>query len=344
MKRSSALCAVALLLASACGGADAGSLSTLRVNASRVAVLLYGSTYEACLPATAADLSRVFVQPLLAAGHSVHLHVTAPAAAHAKWESWLSHVEGAAEPAQRTLTALGPVGPFSESHYAHDCNPWHTSATHDHYHEHSAHMEQAWRAVEAYEKAQGWQYDFVLKSRCDLQFHPRQAFKACYLPAIDEHTLLTTDLEFFCQNRWNERGPGLGEGAWECSGMGVNPTPARSTFPEWMPDLFFFGHRQPMSVALTIDSAPMMMPCWDRNYTAREGYNRTQLVAKLGNNERLMAEHVFSHGISVYAVPLQLGKYVFGRGREFFEDAYDCGGHGGCWNMQPCLLCFVCPD
>ena len=306
------------------------------VNASRIAVVLYGGVYDACNLQTASDLSRAFVKPMLAAGHSVHVHVAATGT-RSHWEQWLTGVHGL-EPSSWSISAVGPVPPFSESHYAHDCNPWHVSEEHAHYHEHSNHMEQAWKAAMAYETERNFLYDFVLKTRCDLQIHPRQTFEACYLEAVTDKMLLSPDIEFFCHNRWNERGHGLGEGAWECSAAGMNPPLASPTFPEWMPDLLFFGRREPMSVALTIDSSPMLMPCWPRDsYVAAPGMNRTMLVERLGNNERLMAEHVFSHGIYVHAVPLQLGRYIFGNGKSECEGA-------GCWNRVPCKLCLVCSE
>lgn len=300
--------------------------------ASRVALLLYGGFSGTSR--TADDAARALIRPLTAAGHEVDVHIATSRVSRPQWVDWLARV---GHPAA-SVSELSPPGPFNASHYAHDCNPMHVSETHDHYHEHSAHMEQAWRAVERYERERGVVYDFVIKSRCDLSFHPRQTLQACYLDSLDDRTLLSPDVEFFCAHRWNERGPGLGEGAWHCSGAGPVMPFARPTFPEWMPDLLFLGRRRPMAVALAIDSAPMLMPCWDRNYTGAPP--DPALWKSIGNNERLMAEHVFSNNIAVYTVPLQLSRE--GYSKSFVEDDPQCAGHGGCWDTQPCRLCFAC--
>jgi len=239
-----------------------------------------------------------------------------------QWTDWMGWVD---QLTVRTLTPVSAVSAFRDSHYGQNCNPFHTSADHDHYHIHSHHMEQAWNATIAYEQLHGFQYDYVLKTRCDLHFHPKQYFQSCYIDGLGDRTLLSPDLEFFCENRWNERGPGLGEGAGFCRGAEL-PF-AQTTFPEWMPDLFFFGRRLPMSVALTIDSAPMVMPCWNKEYVGREKYDSNKdLWKQIGNAERLLAEHVYSHDIAVYTVPLQLGRAMERQN----------------WNTRPCLLCYAC--
>ena len=123
----------------------------------RVALLLVGGFSGT--NSTASSLERAIVRPLIEAGYTVDAHVTHPSEQTDLWRAWLAKVGGLGA---RELTPAGPIGPWNESHYSHDCNPWHTSEKHPHYHEHSALIEQNWNLLLKYESTSGIQYECVL--------------------------------------------------------------------------------------------------------------------------------------------------------------------------------------
>jgi hypothetical protein len=260
---------------------------------------------------TSSEFSRVLVAPLLAARLRVDVFVAGESWDEARWREWVAP----AAPSSFTFAAHAatPARTLNESHFHCDCPGWcvnYAPTVHEQYRK----LEEAWRLVQRANVS----YDYVVKARNDLLFHPNQTFRACWLLELPPRAVLANDVELNHSpvgNRWNERGGG---GAWP-----QFPTPY---YPAHVSDQLLAGTPAALAPFLELDGAPQ--PPGGR----WEVPGRSEACPKIPwNIESVAARALHDAGVGVFTVSLQLRK-----------QALQQGGLYTSWLAEPCRACYDC--
>ena len=276
-----------------------------------VAVVLAGSfrgTSE-----TAAEFARALVAPLLAARLRVDLFVAGEQAEEQRWRDWAAP----SAPSSLTFAAHAPpVRTVNESHFHCDCAKWCVNFEPG-VHEQFRKLEEAWRLVQRANTT----YDYVIKARNDLLFHPNQTFRPCWLLELPPHVVLTNDVEMHHSPvgvRWNERG---GNQAWP-----LQPLP---TYPLHVSDQLLAGTPATLAPFLELDGAPP--PPGGRWEVAGEPWRAKACPDPPWNIESVAARALHGAGVGVFTVSLQLRKMEMQRGKLYKA-----------WLAEPCRACYDC--
>jgi hypothetical protein len=259
---------------------------------------------------TSSEFARALVAPLLAARLRVDVFVAGESWEEARWREWLAP----ASPSSVTFVAhAAPARTLNASHFNCDCDMWcvnYAPTVHEQYRK----LEEAWRLVQR----ANVMYDYVLKTRNDLLFHPNQTFRACWLLELPPHVVLTNDVELNHSpvgSRWNERG---GNAEWP-----QFPIPL---FPNAMSDQLLVGTPSAIAPFLELDGAPQ--PPGGR----WEVLGRSEACPKIPwNIENVAARALHNAGVGVFTMSLQLRKLGIQQ-----------NGLYKAWLAEPCRACFDC--
>jgi hypothetical protein len=268
-------------------------LTAYSAQAASVAIVLAGLWRGST--ETASEFQRALVQPFM---HS-NIDVGVFAAIHRHdlqhWKNWFL----GANVTSPNIVFLEDqvIGNVSLSHFA-TC-----SLDPVGYHNQFSKLEIAWRAVER----SGIAYDWVIKTRNDYVFNPKQKFKPCWLTELPPKVMLTTDKEPHQEDRWNERGTRI----WADFIPHV-------FFPIMTSDSMYYGHYEDMKRQLTIDSVPPYPEgkCLDERFNTRTDDH--------SHIEAIMADNAFRANVLIATTTFQANK------------------PGGEFNDAPCLLCYDC--
>jgi hypothetical protein len=259
---------------------------------------------------TSAEFHRALVSPLQAAGLRVDVYVAGQAALQANWTEWVGTAANSV-----TFVALKEGAArrhLNDSHFFCTCDTWCVNYP-MHIHEQYRGLEESWAAV----TASGVSYDYAIKARNDLIYHPRQAFKPCWLLELPADAVLANDVELQLAplgHRWNEAG-----------GRKFAHAP-EAVFPTYMSDQLLAGTTAAMAHLFVLDGvAPPPGGRW-------EVPGRSEACPKIPwNIESVVARQFWDNGVGAYPVSLQLRKLGL-QLQDVYED----------WLRVPCRACYDC--
>lgn len=119
-------------------------------------------------------------------------------------------------------------------------------------------------------KESGKSYDFVVRARSDLTYHPKQMLNPCWLNALRPNEVLTVDKEWHQHVRWNEQ--------------------PETKYPLACEDQFLVGRTDTMQHFFTID----------------ETWKRADCHNGPASPEWIIAATLHAQGVKVHTVELQL--------------------------------------
>ena len=258
---------------------------------------------------TAADFHRAILRPIRAANINVDVYAAVHRADTQLWLDWLQ-LANVPNPTI-TYTEDEVIVPAAQSYFSTCANPGNIESYHAQY----SKLEVAFRAVER----SGKPYDWVMKARNDYIYHPRQAFKPCWLRELPENVILATDKEPHRMDRWNQDG----------RAKKIADFMPEVRFPVLTSDAMYTGRFNAMRRLLTIDSTPPrpVDACLDPRLLE----NLLRVVAPddppvMIQIEHRVADHVFRQDIIIVATSFQANNEGRGQG----------------WLDTPCLICFHC--
>jgi hypothetical protein len=302
--------------------------------AQRVAIVLGGPHRGSS--ATAAELRRAVVAPLVQDGMEVHLWAAGFVGARGKenhedaWRRWLAEATDGTNasahfvslPSDEDLLTTYPL----QEHYLASCAD-------SQYHRKYLHTTMAWEAAQA----DGAAYDYVIKTRDDLAFGAGQTVKPCWLREVDDNVVLAANKEHHQGGYWFE------VGGWLYSS--AVPSSDTSAFKSWqnpsmIMDQFWLGKARAVGALVNMVTAPPNLRAGDGR-SCRDG---SPLWTALGRDypggpESVLADYLWRKGLSFYPVSLSLYKLVN-------DDAWDETHEGlrepPSFRGAPCYLCFEC--
>ena len=275
-----------------------------------VAVVLAGGFRGT--PNTSTEFARAVVAPLVAARLRVDVFAVGDGYDEARWHDWMKP----ATPHSFTFVPHGePARSLNDSHFHCDCAGWCVNYAPT-VHEQFRKLEEAWRVVQRANVT----YDYAIKARNDLLFHPNQTFKPCWLLELPPtaRVALANDVELHHAPvgvRWNERG---GNQAWP-----LQPLPY---YPLHVSDQFLAGTPASLAPFFELDGAPK--PPGGKWEVA----GRSDACPKVPwNIESVAARALHEAGVGVFTVSLQLRKAQ-----------NEAGGLYKAWLQEPCRACYDC--
>jgi len=274
----------------------------------RVAVVMAGLWRGS--PQTAAEYKRAVVQPLRAAGFVVDTYVAGFRQDAANWTAWLSE-------SNSTSATFVPLLPDEEALIARPENASFFSRCVQPYHTRMLHLEDAWHAAQ-----RAGDYDYVIKTRNDVNYGPEQFVKPCWLRGLAHDVLLVNDKEIHCADRWNERGPAVQWPGPPGKHPPATPWAAQLTAPEMLSDQFLIGTAATMKQFLEMPSAAPT-----NGTTCREGNPFWEWMGEdfPANPEQAFADFLYRRRIAWYTISFQLARAP---STDFI--------------LTPCRLCYDC--
>jgi hypothetical protein len=260
---------------------------------------------------TAVEFERAILRPMRASNISVDVFAAVHREDAHLWHTWFER----ATVREPTVVYIEDVviAPAEQSYFSTCSNPGNIGSYHAQY----SKLEVAWKAIERSSKA----YDWVMKGRNDYVYHPRQAFKPCWLRELPENVILTTDKEPHRTARWNEYG----------RGKRVADFVPEVHFPVMTSDAMYTGRFAAMRRLLTIDSTPPLPAnaCLDpRLVHDLNGTKPCPDSTPMFQIEHRTADHVFRANIAIHSTSFQANNFNRGQG----------------WLDTPCLICYDCAN
>ena len=270
----------------------------------RVAVIFAGLFRGT--PATAVEYDRVVVQPLLTAGFLVDAYAAGYARDEGQWQQWLA----LSNSSSTTFAALNDT--------TNSARVFFTRCAQDH-HDIFMHLQAAWVATQ--QKAA---YDYVIKTRNDVNYGPGQFVKPCWLRGLNDNTILVNDKELHQGDRWNERGLFVMAEGWtqQVNMPPKTPWMAQQTAPWMLSDQFLIGTPASVSQVLTLASATP-----NNGTTCREGNGFWEWMGAdyPGGPEAYIADFLYRRKIAWYTISMQVARAP---STDFIR--------------SPCRLCYDC--
>jgi len=269
----------------------------------RVAVILAG-IFRGTLE-TALEFQRVVVHPLRTSGFVVDAYAAGYSHDEAEWRKWFTYSNSTnfvfVNLLEDNVTLISR--PESASYFSRCTEPYHIRMMH---------LNDAWLAAE-----KTGVYDFVIKTRNDVNYGPGQFVKPCWLRGLADNFILVNDKELHQEDRWNERGiPGMPNEPPK------TPWAAQLLAPAMLSDQFLIGTRASMSQILTMVNFPP-----NNGSTCRQGNSFWEWMGRdfPPGPESFIADFLYRRKIAWYTISMQLERAP---SRDFI--------------MQPCRLCYDC--
>jgi len=258
----------------------------------RVAVILAG-LFRGSLDSSL-ELQRAVIAPLLRVGWQVDVYGAGAESDRQQWLDWF-HKEG---PVNTTGVGWFFVPTKTEDEIK-AAPSYFTTCSDDHYRHAWSHLATAWEAA----LASNFSYDYAIKTRNDVHYHPAQFVKPCWLASLADDVILNNDLELNQGNRWNERGWIISERGQAQSMPKKQSWEARQTSPMMLSDQLLIGTARTMGRVLTLNAQP---PTRQREDCGNDFIKWLGLSS--GGIEAILGDYLYRNHIGVFTVSLQLGR------------------------------------